>query len=135
MDQLPLAAATCMRPIMPKKLVCARGIEEHFPTYSSDRGSTCAVCLSTVEANEPCRSTMCGHEFHGDCIMKWWTQEEGKVLCCPVCREVQRVKLICRLPERCESLKLRQDWQDCGEPLGPPHARNSAEQRQQLTVA
>jgi len=137
MDQLPLAAATCMRPVMPKKLVCTTEIEEHFPVFASDHAPMCAVCLSVVEADEPCRRTKCGHEFHGDCIMRWWTQEEGKVLCCPVCREVQRVKLVGGFTEPYDPLKLQQDWPGRREFVGqrPLRARNSSEFRQQRRLA
>merc|ERR1719362_1112717 len=137
MDQLPVTAAAPVRPVLPKKLVCSTEIEEHFPAFTSEHAPTCAVCLSTVEINQPCRRTKCGHEFHGDCIMKWWTQEEGKVLCCPVCREVQRVKIVSQFLEHEPSdfLKLHQAGELPSNCTWPSRARNSSEHRQLRRLA
>mmetsp|Transcript_73528 Transcript_73528/g.142227 ORF Transcript_73528/g.142227 Transcript_73528/m.142227 type:complete len:183 (-) Transcript_73528:243-791(-) len=66
-------------------------IERHFPAHYTLNGPTCTICLSVVHADGLCRQTKCGHQFHADCIMKWWTQEKGRPLCCPTCRTTQRV--------------------------------------------
>jgi len=75
-----------------RRVVTAADVEEHFPTFYTEEEPTCAVCLSTVEVDEPCRRTQCGHEFHADCIMQWWTHKPRKVLRCPICRRRQHVK-------------------------------------------
>jgi len=66
-------------------------LEQHFPICFTTSSPTCAICLSTITSNEPCRVTTCNHEFHADCIMKWWTKEVGRVVDCPVCRVLQKV--------------------------------------------
>merc|ERR1712187_677647 len=48
---------------------------------------TCAVCLLLVTGEEPCKSLHCGHYFHADCILKWWTHEPRRLLTCPMCRQ------------------------------------------------
>jgi len=76
-----------------KKVVSIQESEGHFPIYYTATSPHCAICLSEIEASEPCRQTTCKHEFHADCIMKWWTKERGKVLNCPTCREAQKVSV------------------------------------------
>mmetsp|Transcript_79508 Transcript_79508/g.157524 ORF Transcript_79508/g.157524 Transcript_79508/m.157524 type:complete len:180 (-) Transcript_79508:108-647(-) len=71
----------------------AQDIEDHFPTFYTEGGTTCAICLSVIDKSDLCRKTSCGHTFHAECIMKWWTREMGKVLCCPVCRKHQRIRV------------------------------------------
>merc|ERR1719507_1449659 len=78
----------------PKRMkIGIQEIEGHFPIYFTTTSPHCAICLSEIQASEPCRKTTCKHEFHADCIMKWWTKEKGKVLNCPTCREAQKVSV------------------------------------------
>jgi len=74
----------------PKQPFVADDVSKRFPVCRTDREPTCAVCLSPVSADEECRQTDCGHEFHADCIMQWWTHKPRKTLKCPVCRQRQR---------------------------------------------
>jgi len=76
-----------------KRVVSIQEIEGHFPIYYTDTSPHCAICLSEIQASEPCRRTTCNHEFHAACIIKWWTKEKGKVLNCPTCREAQKVSV------------------------------------------
>jgi len=76
---------------MCKEVVSTKAIDRLFPVCFTASSPHCAICLSEIGAPEPCRKTTCKHEFHADCIMKWWTRETGKVLNCPTCRKVQKV--------------------------------------------
>jgi len=76
-----------------RKVVSILEIEGHFPICYTTSSPTCPICLHEITAHEPCRKTTCQHEFHADCIMKWWTKERGKVLNCPTCREAQKVSV------------------------------------------
>jgi len=73
-----------------KKRLTADDIERRFPKGNTSEEPTCVVCLSTVEADEPCRTTQCGHTFHADCLEAWWLHKPRKSLHCPVCRQKQR---------------------------------------------
>jgi len=74
-----------------RRRVGIKQIERHFPVCYTRDAPMCTICLSVVHAHEPCRRTKCGHEFHADCIMNWWTREKGRLLCCPTCRTTQRI--------------------------------------------
>jgi len=79
-------------PIEPYRAVLSeQDIADHFPTCCVGEGMTCAICLSAIHKQDLCRKTSCNHIFHAECIMKWWTREVGNLLCCPLCRERQRV--------------------------------------------
>jgi len=68
-------------------------IEARFPvTKCCEGGETCVVCLSVIEADEDCRVTQCGHTFHADCLMAWWTHKPRRTLRCPICRARQRTR-------------------------------------------
>merc|ERR1719188_616857 len=68
-------------------------IEARFPVTKSAGGEeTCVVCLSNIEADEDIRVTQCGHTFHADCLLAWWTHKPRRVLRCPICRTRQRSK-------------------------------------------
>ena len=44
---------------------------------------TCSVCVSDISESEGRYTTGCGHSFHLECIIPWFT----KSTCCPNCRE------------------------------------------------
>lgn len=73
-----------------KRRVDAAEIDRRFPGTTVDDEPTCAVCLLQVELDEVCRVTDCGHAFHADCILQWWTHKPRTVLRCPECRQKQR---------------------------------------------
>merc|ERR1740123_1487774 len=87
----PSAHPNSVKKNVRKTVVSMQEIESHFPVYYTASSPHCAICLSEIDASEPCRKTTCKHEFHADCIMKWWTKERGKLLNCPTCREAQKV--------------------------------------------
>jgi len=64
-------------------------IEEHFPVSNSHEGNQCVVCLVDIEENEQCRKLQCGHVFHADCIVGWWTHVPRASLECPLCKRKQ----------------------------------------------
>mmetsp|Transcript_99342 Transcript_99342/g.289931 ORF Transcript_99342/g.289931 Transcript_99342/m.289931 type:complete len:183 (-) Transcript_99342:94-642(-) len=72
-------------------------IERRFPVQKMGPGtqyleeSTCAVCLEAIAEAQPCRRLQCGHSFHADCILEWWTHVPRTSLECPVCKRRQRV--------------------------------------------
>jgi len=66
-------------------------IEEHFPVSRSHEGNQCVVCLLDLEENERCRKLQCGHEFHAECIVGWWTHVRRTSLECPLCKRRQRL--------------------------------------------
>jgi len=72
-----------------RKLITAADVERHFPVTRTSDAPTCVVCLSLIEADDPCRVTQCGHAFHADCVLEWWMFRPRKVLRCPVCRQKQ----------------------------------------------
>lgn len=119
----------------PRKVVTAADVEQHFPVCRTEEEPTCAVCLSTIEVDELCRRTQCGHEFHADCIMQWWTHKPRKVLRCPICRRRQHVKKEQNgaLASDCDCLKLQMELPPAG--LGPaelPEAQEEASQAREL---
>jgi len=114
------------RPVR-RKAVSVVEIEGHFPICFVKGSPTCAICLSHIEATEPCRKTKCNHEFHADCIMQWWTKEKGKVLNCPTCREAQRVTVS---KVRQINLEVRQKEQECRD-TPDRHSSQPQQQRQQ----
>merc|ERR1719362_337666 len=111
--QIPVATTApinAQRKPVRRKAVSVSEIEGHFPISFTNLSTTCAICLTTIEETDPCRKTKCNHEFHADCIMKWWTKEKGKVLNCPTCREAQRVTVS---KVRQVNLEARQKEQAC----------------------
>jgi len=66
-------------------------IEEHFPVSHSNEGNQCVVCLLDIQEGEDCRKLQCGHEFHADCIVGWWTHVPRASLECPLCKRKQRL--------------------------------------------
>merc|ERR1712194_88170 len=47
----------------------------------------CVVCLQHVEMRSSCRVLQCGHAFHPDCILDWWTRRPQSFLLCPTCKQ------------------------------------------------
>jgi hypothetical protein len=76
------------------KAVTADIIEQRFPVIRIDGQPMCVVCLSPVEAEDPCRTTQCGHTFHAECILEWWMHKPRKTLRCPICRQRQRKRVV-----------------------------------------
>mmetsp|Transcript_21289 Transcript_21289/g.45281 ORF Transcript_21289/g.45281 Transcript_21289/m.45281 type:complete len:279 (-) Transcript_21289:27-863(-) len=64
-------------------------IEQHFPAMRCSGSPQCVVCLSPVLETEMARQAQCGHTFHADCIMTWWTHRPRRALECPVCKQIQ----------------------------------------------
>lgn len=64
-------------------------IDKFFPVTLVTDEPMCAVCLTLVEVEEPCRKLDCTHVFHGECITQWWTRVTHRDLTCPVCRRPQ----------------------------------------------
>lgn len=77
-----------------KRLLSPAEIERRFPAGNTDRMPTCVICLSIVEASEPCRTTQCGHIFHADCLEAWWMHKARRMLHCPVCRQRQTKEML-----------------------------------------
>ncbi|XP_047312813.1 E3 ubiquitin-protein ligase RNF13-like [Impatiens glandulifera] len=46
-------------------------------------GEMCCVCLCGMEEGEERRVLTCRHEFHGQCIGRWF---DGRRITCPICR-------------------------------------------------
>ena len=44
---------------------------------------TCSVCVSDIDETTGRYTTGCGHSFHLECIIPWFTRST----CCPNCRE------------------------------------------------
>jgi len=130
-----MPAATTAPSSDERRLVCRKAvgvvkIEGHFPVCFTKGSPTCAICLSTIESTDPCRKTTCNHEFHADCIMKWWTKEKGKLVDCPTCREAQRVAVKVRqvnleVPQKEQEPRVTPDW----------HSSQSQHPRQQKTTS
>lgn len=73
----------------PKKVITAVEIEQQFPEVPIDGQPQCVVCLVEVDGNG--RKLPCGHCFHADCLMNWWTHTPRSVLECPTCRQVASI--------------------------------------------
>merc|ERR1740123_274784 len=99
MEESPQMTAATTTPLEAEQQLACREIvsfseiERHFPIFFTKGSPTCVICLSTIEKTDQCRKTTCNHTFHADCIMKWWTKEQGGFLHCPTCRGIQCVTL------------------------------------------
>ena len=50
----------------------------------------CAICLSTINENENSHHRLeCNHNFHTECIVKWFRDSNGN---CPCCRDNSKKK-------------------------------------------
>jgi len=74
-----------------RKKMTEEEINQRFPVTRQEGEPTCVVCLSTIEADDKCRVTQCGHAFHADCLVQWWTHKPKRILRCPICRTRQRL--------------------------------------------
>jgi len=52
----------------------------------NNENNLCAICLETMDPNNSSQSYKidCNHEFHTDCIMKWFRLGNGN---CPLCND------------------------------------------------
>lgn len=73
-----------------RKKITAEEIVQRFPVTKAEGEPTCVVCLATIEADDECRVTQCGHTFHADCLLAWWMHKPKRALRCPICRTRQR---------------------------------------------
>ena len=53
---------------------------------SNNENNQCAICLETINSNDSSQSYKidCNHEFHTDCIMKWFRLGNSN---CPLCND------------------------------------------------
>lgn len=72
-------------------------IEEIFPEKAIDGQPQCVICLLEIIAQG--RQLECGHSFHSNCIMEWWTYVPRAELQCPTCKRVQSLPAQTSLPE------------------------------------
>ncbi|CAK9027952.1 E3 ubiquitin-protein ligase Praja-1 (Praja1) (RING finger protein 70) (RING-type E3 ubiquitin transferase Praja-1) [Durusdinium trenchii] len=60
-------------------------------TLSSDE--TCAICMDDIPAGDVAKSLQCNHQFHGECILAWWSKQvrrgQDSATSCPLCRCIQ----------------------------------------------
>jgi len=82
-----------------KKAVTSEEILERFPPtktprHSDDEGGqpSCVVCLCEVDVDEECITTQCGHVFHKECVLQWWTHKPRRSIRCPTCRTKQKIR-------------------------------------------
>jgi len=64
-------------------------IEACVPEVRMEEEETCAVCLESIEVDQPARKLQCKHAFHSDCIINWCTHRAQQAIICPVCRDQQ----------------------------------------------
>jgi len=80
-----------VEPAIPKE-----SLEERFPCEPKrERSGTdevCVICLCCVDLGDSCRTLQCGHTFHADCIMEWWTHSPRSSVTCPTCRRRQSIE-------------------------------------------
>jgi len=112
-QQPPSTTLPALRKPVRKKVVSVLEIEGHFPISFTESGSVCPICLVEIGALDPCRKTTCNHEFHADCIMKWWTKERNKTLNCPTCREGQKVSV-----RKVKEVSMDARQKECPSPMG-----------------
>lgn len=69
------------------KGISSSQIEQVFPVIRTDSQLQCVVCLLQIEGT--CRRLQCGHCFHSECILNWWTHVPRFELFCPTCKQEQ----------------------------------------------
>eukprot|EP00927_Polykrikos_kofoidii_P025743 TRINITY_DN23069_c0_g1_i1.p1 TRINITY_DN23069_c0_g1~~TRINITY_DN23069_c0_g1_i1.p1 ORF type:complete len:256 (+),score=32.02 TRINITY_DN23069_c0_g1_i1:55-768(+) len=78
------------------KRLTSADIDRLLPATRVADDPLCTICLSTIQSNDFCRTTQCGHVFHADCITEWWmtrrTRKRPK-LRCPICRQRQHFSI------------------------------------------
>uniref|UniRef100_A0A7S2VRC1 RING-type domain-containing protein n=1 Tax=Zooxanthella nutricula TaxID=1333877 RepID=A0A7S2VRC1_9DINO len=82
--------------LAPEKKIAADVLERAFPAQPrrSRAGSVtdCMICLDAIDEGCACRVLQCGHVFHAECIMDWWTHAPRETVDCPCCRRSQEVR-------------------------------------------
>merc|ERR1719356_1861040 len=81
-----------------RKAVTCEEILERLPPAKTPRNSdgggqpSCVVCLCEVDVDEESITTQCGHTFHKDCVLQWWTHKPRRSIRCPTCRTKQKIR-------------------------------------------
>jgi len=81
-----------------KKTVTSEEILERLPPAKTPRNSdggeqpSCVVCLCEVDVDEESITTQCGHVFHKECVLQWWTHKPRRSIRCPTCRTKQKIR-------------------------------------------
>jgi len=89
-----------------KKAVTSEEILERLPPAKTPRNSdgsgqpNCVVCLCEVDVDEDSITTQCGHTFHKDCLLQWWTHRPRSSIRCPTCRTKQKLRVKSRAGRR-----------------------------------
>ena len=65
----------------------------------------CAICLEDIEECDKF-TTLCGHNFHKECIELWLIKKTK----CPICRGLARNKF--ETPEYKQRMKTYHEWQE-----------------------
>lgn len=68
-------------------LVSLHQMSQYFPEELIQGGQQCVICLGDI--NGKGRKLQCGHCFHSECIMRWWTYTPRATLECPTCKQKQ----------------------------------------------
>jgi hypothetical protein len=82
-----------------KRAVTTEEILERLPPAKTPRNSdgngqpNCVVCLCEVDVDEESITTQCGHTFHKDCVLQWWTHKPRRSIRCPTCRTRQKIRV------------------------------------------
>jgi len=81
-----------------KKAVTSEEILERLPPAKTPRASdgsgqpNCVVCLCEVDVDQDSITTQCGHVFHKECVLQWWTHKPRRSIRCPTCRTKQKIR-------------------------------------------
>jgi len=81
-----------------RKAVTSEEILERLPPTKTPRNSdggdqpSCVVCLCEVDVDEESITTQCGHVFHKECVLQWWTHKPRRSIRCPTCRTKQKIR-------------------------------------------
>jgi hypothetical protein len=99
-----------------KRIVTTEEILEKLPPVKTPRASegqqpSCVVCLEEVDVDEESITTQCGHTFHKDCVIQWWTHKPRRSIRCPMCRKKQKIRNKAR--------------KDTGEPADSPRPQDA----------
>lgn len=82
------------------KPVRREAILEHMPPAKAPRAPNgdqpnCVVCLCEVGVDEDSITTQCGHIYHKECVLQWWTHKPRRCIRCPTCRTKQVIRPRC----------------------------------------
>jgi len=109
-----------------KKAVTSEEILERLPPAKTPHNSdgagqpNCVVCLCEVDVDEDSITTQCGHTFHKDCVLQWWTHTARSSIRCPTCRTKQKLRVKSRAGRR-RSARAHQEGDTEGS--GDEHGR------------